>query len=250
MKAVQEEMLAAAADLGRACGALKVPAGVWTVYNALDYAWEGHRAYLERFAGSRKRILYLGMNPGPWGMAQTGVPFGEVKAVREWMGLSGTIRKPSREHPKRPVEGFACPRSEVSGRRLWGLFAELYGSAERFFGESLVLNYCPLAYLSETGSNITPDKLPAEDRRALQILCDRHLQRVMEILQPEWAIGVGAYATKCLQRQRIQGLRTGTLLHPSPASPIANREWPTRPRRQLEEMGIPGDNLSGGVDPG
>lgn len=46
------------------------------VYNPLEYAWETHRCYAERYCrgGPRgQRVLFLGMNPGPYGMAQTGV---------------------------------------------------------------------------------------------------------------------------------------------------------------------------------
>ena len=58
------------------------------------------------------------MNPGPWGMVQTGVPFGEVSLVREWLGIDATIRRPKVLHPDRPVEGFLCQRREVSGSRF------------------------------------------------------------------------------------------------------------------------------------
>ena len=233
-----EQLLEPAARLRDRCAGLAFGPPVWGVYHALEYAWEGYAAYLRRHGGGRKRVVYLGMNPGPWGMAQTGVPFGEVAAVRDWLGITARIGKPAREHPKRLVEGFACSRSEVSGRRLWGLFAELYGSAEAFFTESLVLNYCPLAFLLESGANLTPDKLPAADRAPLEQACDAHLRAVLEILRPELAVGIGGWATRCIARVAAPGLRVATLLHPSPASPVANREWPQRPRRQLRELGI------------
>ena len=118
------------------------------VYLPLDYAREPHEAYLKRFGGGKKRVVFLGMNPGPFGMAQTGVPFGEIPAVRDWMGISAPVGKPAIEHPKRPVEGFACLKSEVSGRRLWGLFAERFGSADDFFRDHFVINYCPLIQTS------------------------------------------------------------------------------------------------------
>ena len=91
------------------------------VYRTLDYTWQAHLEYLKRFGKGKKRVVFLGMNPGPFGMAQTGVPFGEVAAVRDWMGIQAPIDKPEHEHPKRPIDGFHCQRSEVSGRRLWGL---------------------------------------------------------------------------------------------------------------------------------
>ena len=208
------------------------------VYNPLDYAWEAHRTYLERFGNSAKKVVFLGMNPGPWGMAQVGIPFGEVSLVRDWIGIEADISKPEREHPKRPVEGFACKRSEVSGRRLWGLFKERFGSPESFFAEYLVLNYCPLVFMEESGRNRTPDKLPAAEKAPLNAACDRHLEAVLAALDPEWAIGVGKYAEGCLQAVAPEHLKVGAILHPSPASPLANRDWAGTATRQLEELRI------------
>lgn len=214
---------------------------VWCVYNPLDYAWNCHLQYLKRFGCGTKDAVFLGMNPGPWGMAQTGVPFGEIDAVRNWMGIDGSVGKPEPEHPKRPVTGLQCPRSEVSGRRLWGLFKDLYGSAEYFFSHHYVINYCPLAFLLESGANLTPDKIKASERRALETDCDSYLAGSLKLLKPKMVIGVGGFAVKCATRViEAYGLniRVGTLLHPSPASPIANREWPDKPKQQLLEMGL------------
>jgi single-strand selective monofunctional uracil DNA glycosylase len=235
---IPDALLDAAKALSESCQQLPFDEPVHTVYNAFGYAWRGYEAYLRSYARTRKRILYLGMNPGPWGMAQTGVPFGEIKAVREWMGLTAPIDKPPREHPKRPIEGFLCERSEVSGRRLWSLFADLYGTADAFFREALVFNYCPLSFMSESGANITPDKLSGTTRAPLEAACDAHLRTVIGILEPDILVGVGGFATHCLEGVAPPGVRVGTLLHPSPASPIANREWPQRPIRQLRDLGI------------
>jgi single-strand selective monofunctional uracil DNA glycosylase len=232
-------LLTAAADLRDAVNRLRFPEPVAWVYNPLDYAWETHAAYLTRFGRGPKRVVFLGMNPGPFGMVQTGVPFGEVAAVRDWMKLTGNIRRPAKEHPKRPIEGLACRRSEVSGRRLWGLFAERFGTAEAFHADHFVVNYCPLAFLEAGGRNLTPDKLPAAAANALSAVCDAHLRRVLEMLQPEFAIGVGAYALE--QLERVAGerpIKLGTILHPSPASPAANRGWAEQAQRQLKALGV------------
>jgi single-strand selective monofunctional uracil DNA glycosylase len=211
------------------------------VYRPLDYAWAPHREYLERFGAGRHRVLFLGMNPGPWGMAQTGVPFGEVAAVRDWMKIGGEISRPADEHPKRPVEGFACKRSEVSGRRLWGLFAERFGTPERFFRDHYVSNYCPLVWMKESGANLTPDKLPAGEMAEVERACREHLDGVIECLEPEFLVGIGVYAETKLREaaERCGGrFRLGRVLHPSPASPAANRGWAPAATRQLEELGV------------
>lgn len=43
------------------------------VYNPLEYAWDTHRCYVETYCQPGQSVLFLGMNPGPFGMAQTGV---------------------------------------------------------------------------------------------------------------------------------------------------------------------------------
>jgi single-strand selective monofunctional uracil DNA glycosylase len=236
---INEALLAAARQLRAETGRLRFGAPVTHVYNPLVYAWAPHETYLQRFGAGRKRIVFLGMNPGPFGMAQTGVPFGEIAAVRNWLKIEGAVGKPDREHPQRPVTGFACERSEVSGRRLWSLFAERFGTPQRFFAEHIVMNYCPLAFLESSGRNHTPDKLTTSERAALFDACDRHLRAIVATLQPEWLIGVGDFALKRAAQVFPSGsLKLGRILHPSPASPAANRDWNGSATRQLEELGV------------
>ncbi len=235
-----EDVIAAARELSAAMDKLSFDAPVAYTYNPLTYAWAGHEAYIRKFATGKKKVLYLGMNPGPFGMAQTGVPFGEIAAVTLWMGISAPIAQPPATHPKRPIQGFSCPRSEVSGRRLWGLFEEMYGSAEAFFAESYVANYCPLIWMSESGANITPTQLPKEQVAQIDAACRRHLVRLIEILEPQYLIGVGGYALKQMELAAAalpeRHFTLGTILHPSPASPVANKFWPEKPLRQIKEI--------------
>ena len=234
-----ETLLQAARELRDGVDALKFKEPVAHVYNPLRYAWAPHARYLEKFGAARKRVVFLGMNPGPFGMVQTGVPFGEIKAVRDWLEIECVVGRPEREHPRRPVSGFDCQRSEISGQRLWGLFADRFGKAEGFFAEHLVLNYCPLAFLESSGRNRTPDKLPAPEKAALFAQCDQHLRTVIAALQPEWAIGIGAFATRRLEEVCAPGgPRLGQILHPSPASPAANRDWPNTVTAQLRALGV------------
>ena len=238
MTSIASRLVDAAKTLSREVDAMRFAAPVSHVYNPLDYAWTVHRSYLERYGAGRKRVVFLGMNPGPFGMAQTGVPFGEIAAVRDWLGLAGPVGKPAQENPKKLVEGFACKRGEVSGQRLWGLFRERFGTPEAFFAEHFVANYCPLVFF-EDGRNLTPDKLPAAEAGPLQAACDAHLRRMVEALQAEWVIGVGAWAEKRAMLA-LDGLpvRFGRILHPSPASPAANRGWAPVAAKQLVELGI------------
>ncbi len=211
------------------------------VYNPLEYARKPHQKYIDRFAGAGKRVLFLGMNPGPWGMAQTGIPFGEVDAVKNWLGICEEVARPAHEHPKRPIEGFACAKSEVSGRRLWGLFSERFPDPEDFFRDHYVVNYCPLVWMEQSGRNRTPDKIPAGEMAEVYAACDRYVQAHLEALRPTFAIGVGAFAETCFRRIcDANGLSTtiGKILHPSPASPAANRDWGGTVTAQLKDLGL------------
>lgn len=226
-------------DLCRAVNRLRFAEPVTHVYNPLAYAWEPHAEYLRRFGRGPKPVVFVGMNPGPFGMAQTGVPFGEVSMVRDWMKIAGAVGHPKKEHPKRPVLGFECTRSEVSGSRLWGWARERFGAPERFFERFFVLNYCPLVFMEESGRNRTPDKLPRPEREALEKACDRALARSLEVLSPRLAVGVGAFAEKCLRKVCAdRDVAIGCILHPSPASPKANRGWAEAAEAQLRDLGV------------
>ncbi|HKR53764.1 MAG TPA: uracil-DNA glycosylase family protein [Chthoniobacterales bacterium] len=243
--ATRDSLIAAAGRLRDAVDQLRFAAPVTHVYNPLGYAWRAHEIYLRRYGNGRKRVLFLGMNPGPFGMAQTGIPFGEIPAVRNWLGIKATIQRPPAEHPKRPVLGFDCRRSEISGQRLWGLFAKRFGVAEKFFQEYLVMNYCPLAFIEKGGRNRTPDKLPPHERVLLFAACDEHLREVIRILEPEWLIGIGDFAGKrardvipIIASAASDPPRLGQILHPSPACPASNNDWAGIASAQLRNLGV------------
>ncbi len=218
---------------------LHFKAPVTHVYNPLVYARPCHRLYLQRYAASPREIVLLGMNPGPWGMAQTGIPFGEVAAVRDWLRIQAPVGTPDRSHPKRPVTGFDCPRSEVSGRRLWGWAQKTFQTPERFFSRFFIANYCPLQFIEASGRNRTPNQLPAGERRLLFAACDRALRRTVEQLQPRYVIGVGKFSG---QRARValNGFAgtIASITHPSPANPRANRGWENLVEKELHALGI------------
>ena len=208
-------------------------------YNPLAYARSGYDRYIRRFGDSRRQIILLGMNPGPFGMVQTGVPFGDVPVVAGWMGIRAAVGQPRRSHPKRPVAGFACTRREVSGRRLWGWVRQRFGPPDAFFHRFLVLNYCPLAFMEAGGRNRTPDRLPADEKSALFAICDRALQRAIACYEPEWVVGIGRFAGQ-RDEAALGGMppAIGRISHPSPANPMANRGWGALVESELAEMGI------------
>ncbi|MBR0044803.1 MAG: hypothetical protein IJP56_08190 [Synergistaceae bacterium] len=253
------------------------------VYNVLDYALEPYKIYCERFGANKKRALFLGMNPGPWGMAQTGVPFGEVNIVRDWLKINAKIYKPEHEHDKYKVTGFDCKRSEVSGKRLWGLFKEIFIEPEKFFENYFVINYCPLLFIKD-GRNFTPDKLKASERGELYKLCDEYLRECVKIFEPEFLVGIGNFAYERAREALInydslpdykleqnyfkidsedfkfeqkdfyleidlepeqkivvpefERVKIIKILHPSPASPMSNKNWPEVALNALQEAKV------------
>jgi single-strand selective monofunctional uracil DNA glycosylase len=241
MPAISKKLITAARTLCDALAPLKFGEPVTHIYNPLEYARVPHEKFLRTYGDSRRKVVFLGMNPGPFGMAQTGVPFGEIAAVRDWMGISAPVSRPDNENPKRPILGFECTRSEVSGRRLWGLAAERFGTPEAFFEGHFALNYCPLVWMEAGGRNVTPDKIPASEMAPVHTACEAHLITALEALKPEWAIGIGAFAEK-----RLLSIAPALsfhpnidkILHPSPASPAANKGWAEKATQQLEALGI------------
>ena len=231
-------LITAARSLSAAVDSMRFAAPISHTYNPLDYAWAPHEEYLRKFGDGHKKIIFVGMNPGPFGMVQIGVPFGEIAAARDWMGLAAPVVKPTAETPDRPIEGWDCARSEVSGRRLWGLFAERFGTAEAFFAEHFVANYCPLTFF-EGKRNVTPDKLPAAEQTPLLAACDAHLRALVEATEAEWVIGIGAWS-EARARAACAGVavKFGRVLHPSPASPAANRGWSEAATGQLVALGV------------
>ena len=163
------------------------------------------------------------MNPGPYGMAQTGVPFGATAMARNVLHIEEReVKTPLGAHPKRPVEGLSMQRQEVSGTRFWSMLADHYGSTESIFSNIYVVNHCPLLLLGETGRNVTPVDLPQSVIEPVLKACDRHLKSVVDVMGIEAVVGVGNYAKK-RAKSVLDGVHIDSMWHPSPASPLANR---------------------------
>jgi single-strand selective monofunctional uracil DNA glycosylase len=237
-----EALLKIERELSRRLGGLRFGAPVAWVYDPLTYAWGPHAEYVRRYAGPG-RVLLLGMNPGPWGMAQTGVPFGAIPLVRDWLKIEGEVGVPAEMCPARPVDGFACRREEVSGTRVWGWARDRFTTPAAFFQRFYVMGWCPLMFLEASGRNRTPDQLPAAERAPLYAACDDALREMLEVLRPTLAVGMGGLAHKRLSV--VGGVPIGRMPHPSPASPAANRGWAPLAEQALTELGveIPGADL-------
>jgi single-strand selective monofunctional uracil DNA glycosylase len=218
---------------------LKFGPPVTHVYNPLEYARSAFDVYLRRYGGRPKEVILVGMNPGPWGMAQTGIPFGEINAVKEWLGIETSVEQPAKIHAKRPVYGFQCTRSEVSGKRLWGWAKEMFETPDRFFSRFFVTNYCPLMFIEEDGRNRTPNNIRMAERKPLLSICDQALQETILQLKPRYVVGIGEFtADRARAALSEQDVIIGRITHPSPANPKANKGWETQIMRELLQLGI------------
>ncbi|KAI5718898.1 hypothetical protein M8J76_001952 [Diaphorina citri] len=214
------------------------------VYNPLDYAFELHSKYVYKYCNSKKKILFLGMNPGPWGMVQCGIPFGEVKAVKGFLNIEGKVNQPEKFHKDRPIKGLDCPRSEISGKRLWELASQLSdGKAADFFKHAYVHNYFPLAFVSKTATNITPAELKNKTTiEKLNSICDKSLSDIVKHLGIETVIAIGKFAEtraeKALKSNRIFTVKVTSISHPSPRNPASNKNWVENTTKKLKDLGV------------
>ncbi len=229
----EPDLLRIARSLARDVAGLKLTTPSH-VYNPLAYAWAGHQEYLRRYGSQRGRVLLLGMNPGPWGMAQTGVPFGDVVTVREWFGITSQLGKTLPEqHPKYPILGMACHRNEGSGSRLWRWADARVGKPDAFFERFFVWNYCPLLFIGN-GRNLIPEQLNKDETAVLTAVCDRSLAAVIHALAPATVVSIGRYAERRAKAVLGEDADVRYLIHPSPANPLANREWPALAEQVLK----------------
>ncbi|XP_045207179.2 uncharacterized protein LOC123559429 isoform X2 [Mercenaria mercenaria] len=215
---------------------------VTVVYSPLTYAFQTHRDFVSKFCTSERTILFLGMNPGPYGMSQNGVPFGEALTTRNWLKITGDVYKPEIEHPKKLITGLACTRNEVSGARFWGLFQKICKVPANFFKNCFVYNFCPLAYMSESGKNITPPQLVHSELDQINEACDAGLVELVKLLNIRMVIAVGKFvqqrASKALHNAGIMNIKVECILHPSPINPHANKGWEQIVAKQLIEMNV------------
>jgi single-strand selective monofunctional uracil DNA glycosylase len=218
---------------------LKFAPPVAYVYNPLVYARQSYDAYCRLYGTGPKEVLLLGMNPGPWGMAQTGVPFGDATIVKQWLRLEEPVFPPLCQHPMRPIHGFDCPRIEVSGQRLWSWAKARFDTPGHFFRRFWVTNYCPLVFMEEGGRNRTPDKLPRDEKLRLFGACDLALYHTVNLIRPSYVIGIGKFAEeRASAALKGMGLKIGRITHPSPANPKANQGWDRLIVSELAAIGV------------
>ncbi|KAF7991960.1 hypothetical protein HCN44_010761 [Aphidius gifuensis] len=189
------------------------------IYCPIIYAKTVHFNYLNKYCRDKKNIMILGMNPGPWGMSQTGVPFGEINIVIDWLKINGHIDKPKRQHEQRQVDGFSCKRSEISGRKFWSLFKKLSNNPDTFFRHCFLRNFFK--------PTIIIIIIAGPEQKKLQEFCDQALIEVIKILDVKVIIGVGRFSEQRAKKVvKTAKLSTKVLwmIHPSPRATIG-KNW-------------------------
>lgn len=182
------------------------------------------------------------MNPGPFGMCQTGVPFGDPKCVKEFLQIEGVVNKPEIECPFREILGFNSSRREQSGERLWRFFQSICHTPEFFFKNAFLFNFCPIALMKGNGCNVTPGEIKdIKVRKSLEVLCEDWYLKVIRLLQPEYLIAIGRYIHKktkdVFKANHIDNIKILYMPHPSPRA-VNNTNWHEKAQTFLDENNL------------
>ena len=94
--------------------------------------------------------------------------------------------------------------------------------------------------MNSSGKNIIPSALPKESRKILFDTCDISLKKLVDLLDVEAVVGIGKFAC---DRARMAlkdkpDVKMHLIMHPSPASPAANKDWAGIVKKQLKESGV------------
>ena len=150
-----------------------------------------------------------------------GHSFWAISAVKNYIGIAPHITQPAVLHPHRIITGMDTSREEPSGHLLWSTIASLFPRSADFFSRCFVLNYCPLAFFSATGKNITPDALIKQERLAIEQCCTDHLIAYIRAMNIQKILAIGRYAYEKSQNvlQLCPAISQNAIIyipHPSP----------------------------------
>jgi single-strand selective monofunctional uracil DNA glycosylase len=139
----------------------------WLVLNPGRYGERWHARFRRAYPMSPRPLLVFGLNPGPYGMAQTGVPFTDLKRLESalpglWKDLVASGEPVTRPGLAPPSLARHLTRTfESSSVRVYRFLERAYGRPELALREVVFVNPCPLLFIDpETGANRTPADLP------------------------------------------------------------------------------------------
>ncbi|CAG9789212.1 unnamed protein product, partial [Diatraea saccharalis] len=189
-------------ELNSSLELLELPKSIQCIYNPTIYARHTFEKYVCKYCNTKKQIVYFGMNPGPWGMSQTG----------------------------------------ISGKRFWGLFKDLCDTPENFFNTSFVYNYLPQQWMKSNGCNITPADFKMMEMEPLFEICDPIFIRVLELYDVKTIVAIGKFcevrAHRALKKYLPDhSIQVVYLPHPSPRS-VNNNNWDQKARDHLKKYDL------------
>jgi single-strand selective monofunctional uracil DNA glycosylase len=201
----------------------------WLVLDPSRYGERWHAPFRRLYPPRARPLLVFGLNPGPYGMAQTGIPFTDLKRLAQ--GLPRLAAELARSGERLSLPGLA-PSSlqpfltrtfESSSVRVHRFLRLAHGSAERAFREVVFVNPCPLLFIDRAlGENRTPADLP----RALRAGVDEARVEVVSVavarLRARGAIVLGRDAAAALSvplRARLGERAVVEWEHPARAVP-------------------------------
>jgi len=243
---VADQILAASDRLSERLAALP-PVGDLVALDPTRYCRSAWAAYLQ-MAARLGCVLVVGMNPGPHGMAQTGVPFTDpwivdeldLQAPRADVPPADIPAVGSWRHRSHRARGVLGSKREESAKRLWPLLREICApyaavgpsadkiaeATRRVCNEVLLVNALPICWLDPAGKNVSAEQVekraPAQVREGLRDLVNEWLQAVADILRPAAVIGVGRWAREFVTDLDVDHFveipfRDG-IKHPSPSA--------------------------------
>jgi single-strand selective monofunctional uracil DNA glycosylase len=213
----------------------------WKIWNPGLYAASWHALFRKEYPASAGCILVFGLNPGPYGMAQTGIPFTDLKRLREHLprlakglerrgcSLAGVGLAP------RSLRPYLSRTFESSAVRVYRFLSRGWGSAEDGWRSVVVANPCSLLFMDAAGENRTPaDLVGAVSRRTGSLVAARRLRErcnalrrlaareAVRVLSPRGVVLLGKDAQRAMQTGIAPLLGPDSILgweHPARAVP-------------------------------
>ncbi len=138
----------------------------WRIWNPGLYGETWHARFRRLYRPGQHPLVVFGLNPGPYGMAQTGIPFTDIRRLvsalpdlaAELRGRGERVEPPGLAPPG--LRPYLSRSFESSAVRVYRFLKKGWGGAERGWTEVVVANPCTLLFIDPAeGKNRTPADL-------------------------------------------------------------------------------------------
>ena len=159
--------------------------GVW---NPQLYGLPLYRRFAtEHLPTSRGAIVALGLNPGKYGMSQTGIPFTDVtRAARVGIAIEPPGLAPASLRPF--LKSYRVERSSAS---VYNLLDALWGGPAEGWRRLWAVAPCGLLFLEPDGTNVTPADARLARRDDVRELRLRVIRESVEAARPRGVLLLG-----------------------------------------------------------